>query len=207
LVRPDLDEILEYTKEYGIETRLLTNGTLITDKRAKELKKRGIEMLQISLDGDKKTHNEIRGVEGRDYAYDKALEGIRNCSKNGIIVTTSMTLMNRNRRVFKDVVRASEENGASFCGFQSYVPSGPDDPEFVSPEETYKSFKEARELDRTHKKIVVLQTEVMWHLMRTDSAQKKFARENNFYSGGCSAGFTGVAVLADGTVYPCGVCP
>ncbi|MBW6442322.1 hypothetical protein K0A97_00880 [Patescibacteria group bacterium] len=41
----------------------------------------------------------------------------------------------------------------------------------------------------------------MWHLMRTDSVQKRFARENNFYSGGCSAGFTGVAILADGTVY------
>ena len=203
LVRSDLNEILLYTKKYNIETRLLTNGTLITDKRAKELKKLGINMLQISIDGNREIHNKIRGREGRYYAYDKALEGIRNCANNGIIVTTSMTLMNSNKHTFKDVVDASEKNGASFCGFQSYIPYGAEDPEFVGPKETYKMFKEARELDRKHKKIVVLQTEVLWHLMRTDSLEKKLARKNGYYSGGCSAGYTGVAVLADGTVYPC----
>src|SRR3989338_4927268 len=61
MLRKDLMKILEYTNSIGMETRLLTNGTLITPQKAKKLYKRGIRRLQISVDGSREIHNRIRG--------------------------------------------------------------------------------------------------------------------------------------------------
>ena len=203
-MRKDLMKILDYTKKLNMETLLLTNGTLITLKKAKELYKRGIKRLQISIDGSKQMHNTIRK---KDYAYDKAMKGINNCSNAGILVTVSMTLMQSNKEDLEDVVVNSMKAGAKIVGFQSYVPDsklGLKDPEFIGAKETYDIFKKIRELRKKYDgKIKVLETEVLWQMMQGDTKLKQEARRTDKFLSGCSAGFLGVSVLSDGTIYPC----
>ncbi len=202
--RHDLIEILSYTQSLNMETRLLTNGTLISEAKARELHEKGIKRLQISLDGSQERHNKIRGG---GFAYSLALEGIRNCARAGINVTVSMTAMQSNKLEFEDVVNASISSGAKYVGFQSYVPNsqfGLQDPEFMGPKETYELFQVARRLSNKYKgQITILQTEVLWQLMQWDTQTKQSARESGKFLSGCGAGFSGLSVLSDGTVYPC----
>ncbi|MFH1999213.1 MAG: radical SAM protein [Planctomycetota bacterium] len=77
LLRPDLDEIAAYASEKGIYLALNTNGTLITENRARALG-RYFDVIKISLDGFQATHDAIRGVEG---AFHRANVGINNLMK------------------------------------------------------------------------------------------------------------------------------
>lgn len=204
LMRKDLMEILDYSKFYKIPTRLLTNGTLINSKKAKELYERGIRRLQISIDGKKNTHNFVRK---KPFAYDKAMAGIKNSIDAGIKVTVSMTALQSNKNELENVIQNSIKAGAEIFGFQSYVPDaklGVTDPEFVGAKDTYELFKESRRLSEVYgDKIKILETEVLWGLLQCDDVLKQEARETGKFLGGCGAGYSGVTVLSNGKVYPC----
>lgn len=205
LMRKDHLKIFDYTQEQKVITNLLTNGTLITSKKAKEIKDRGIETIQISIDGTKKTHNKIRR---RDFAYDKAMEGISNASREGIVVVSAMTLMKSNMGEFEDVIEKSYLAGAKKVGFKTYVPNsklGDKDPEFVNSLEAYNILKKTNKLVEKYRgKITVLQSDVLWRVFQDEGNDLiKKSKENDTYLCGCSAGFRMLSVLSDGTVYPC----
>ncbi|BBO72508.1 12,18-didecarboxysiroheme deacetylase [Desulfosarcina alkanivorans] len=89
LVRKDLPELAAYAVERGMRAVISTNGTLITPGLAKTLKSIGLSYVGISLDGMQGINDQFRGVPG---AYDKALEGIRNCQAAGIKVGLRFTI-------------------------------------------------------------------------------------------------------------------
>ncbi len=89
LVRKDLPELAAHAVEKGMRAVISTNGTLITAGMAKTLKAIGLSYVGISLDGMREINDEFRGVPG---AYDKALEGIRNCQDAGIKVGLRFTI-------------------------------------------------------------------------------------------------------------------
>ncbi|MFH0711767.1 MAG: radical SAM protein [archaeon] len=198
LLRPDLFKIINYSISRGIETRLMTNGTLLDIEKANELKRLGVLSVQISIDGDKETHNRVRG---RNWAYNKAMEGIGNCYIAGLHVTVSTTLMKQNASQIKFVVTEAIKNRASGVGFQTLVPNpllGANDPEFLNCFEIKKAYEEIDKLREIYKgKIQVYTSEILWHLFRNKT------NTQSSYQGGCSAGFGGLSVLADGTVYAC----
>jgi len=205
LMRKDHLKIFDYTQKQRVITNLLTNGTLITPIKAKEIKERGIETIQISIDGTKETHNKIRR---RNFAYDKAMEGISNCSREGITVVSAMTLMKSNMDEFEDVIEKSYLAGAKKVGFKTYVPNpklGAKDPEFVNSLEVYNLLKKTNELvEKYNGKITVLQSDVLWQIFQDGKNDLiKKSKKNGTYLCGCSAGFRMLSVLSDGTVYPC----
>ncbi|MGD9939698.1 MAG: radical SAM protein [Clostridia bacterium] len=89
LMRTDMPELMAYAVERKMRATLSTNGTLITEAMARELKKVGLTYAGISLDGLAAAHDSFRGVDG---AFDKALAGIRACKKAGIKVGLRLTL-------------------------------------------------------------------------------------------------------------------
>ena len=78
LLRNDLFEVARLASDKGIRSVLSTNGTLITEAAAKQLKTAGFSYVGISLDGIGETNNKFRGKEN---AFDAAVNGIRNCLK------------------------------------------------------------------------------------------------------------------------------
>ena len=78
LIRSDIFHLMDYTKSKGMRPVISTNGTLITENKAQQLKDCGASYVGVSLDGIGAKNDEFRGVTG---AYDHALEGIRNCNE------------------------------------------------------------------------------------------------------------------------------
>lgn len=204
LMRKDLLKILNYAKNKGVMTALLTNGTLIDSSKAKLIYDAGVRRLQISIDGKKETHDRIRN---RSFAYSGALEGIVNSAQAGIDVTVSMTLMQSNKNDFEDVIKTSIQAGAKKVGFKTYVPDrklGANDPEYVGAKEAYITFKKTGELMENYGgDIIILNSDVLWQIIEPTNEIIEKAKQNNKYLTGCSAGYMALSVLSDGTVYPC----
>lgn len=64
-----------------ITVSMVTNGFLLTNKKARQLKEAGVKRIQVSLDGAKKeTHERMRQMLG---SYEKALDSLRIFKKSG----------------------------------------------------------------------------------------------------------------------------
>ncbi|MHC4423787.1 MAG: radical SAM protein, partial [Planctomycetota bacterium] len=93
LMRKDLFELMSTGRELGLRTVISTNGTLITADMAKQIKAHDVSYVGISLDGIGPINDKFRAVEG---AFDKAVEGIRNCQDAGVRIGLRLTLTQRN---------------------------------------------------------------------------------------------------------------
>jgi len=108
LVREDLVELARYATHKGMRAVISTNGTLITQQKARELKEVGLSYVGISLDGGESVHDKFRAVPG---SFKKALEGIANCQAEGLKVGLRFTINKRNAGevpVLFDLVRDLE---------------------------------------------------------------------------------------------------
>jgi MoaA/NifB/PqqE/SkfB family radical SAM enzyme len=74
-------ELLKYCKTLSITPRIMTNGTLINRKMAKEIVKNNLAEIIISIDGLEKTHDELRG-KGSFQLTSNVIKYIRQLDKN-----------------------------------------------------------------------------------------------------------------------------
>ncbi len=75
LLRSDIFELLNFSKQLGMVTHLNTNGYFINEANANKLLDCRIDSLNISLDGaEPDTHDKIRGFKG---AFDKAIDALQ----------------------------------------------------------------------------------------------------------------------------------
>ncbi|MHC4156411.1 MAG: radical SAM protein, partial [Planctomycetota bacterium] len=81
MLRKDLLELMDYARQLGLRTVISTNGTLITEDAAQSIQRVGVSYVGISLDGVGPVNDRFRGVKG---AFDKAVQGIRNCQNAGV---------------------------------------------------------------------------------------------------------------------------
>ena len=121
LIRKDFFTLAAHAREKGIRATLSTNGTLITPKVAQKIKDHGIGYVGISIDGVREVNDDFRGVEG---AYDRALEGIRNCRAVGQRVGLRFTINKANMDYVSDVLDLLEEEGIDRICFYHLVYSG-----------------------------------------------------------------------------------
>ena len=108
LTRPDLFQLVEYGVSMGLRITLSTNGTLIDEITAANLKRLGLTYVGISLDGVGETNDRFRGKHG---AFDAAVRGFRNCRAVDQKVGLRFTLTRRNcqdmHRIF-DFIEAED---------------------------------------------------------------------------------------------------
>lgn len=147
LTHPDLFSILEQAKHMGLETAVLTNGTLIGRREARRLKACGVGYVQVSLDGMRKTHDGIRG-EG---SFDAAMAGIRWLRSEGIFTTVSFTAQRSNAKDFSKLARHCRDACVDKLWFDRVVISAEDDRGRLSltPKESNDLFRKAAKLSRT----------------------------------------------------------
>lgn len=107
-MRKDLPELAMYARDKGMRTVISTNGTLIDEKMAKVLKDIGLSYVGVSLDGIRETNDMFRGVPG---AFDAALQGMRNCKKEGIKVGLRFTINKKNAQDIPAIFDLLEEEG------------------------------------------------------------------------------------------------
>jgi sulfatase maturation enzyme AslB (radical SAM superfamily) len=122
LMRPDILELISKAHERGIYVALATNGTLITEQKAADIKEAGAEYLQISLDGaDPSTHDHFRGVDG---AFDRTMEGIKNAVAEGFFVSISTTATRANKGQIPAIIDLGDGLGVKWIMVYNFVPAG-----------------------------------------------------------------------------------
>jgi len=121
LMRHDLFELIEYAVGKGMRTVISTNGTLIGVDKAREIKRLGVSYVGISLDGIGPINDKFRGVSG---AFERAVQGIRNCQGTGVRVGLRLTLTRRNVQDVEGLFDFFEAEGVERVCFYHLVPSG-----------------------------------------------------------------------------------
>lgn len=121
LMREDIFTIADYAVERGIRPVISTNGTLITEARAKALKKSGFAYVGISLDGIGDVNDRFRGKKG---AFEEALKGFRACTSIGLKVGLRFVLTNRNVDDIDRIFDFIDAEGVNRACFYHLVPAG-----------------------------------------------------------------------------------
>jgi len=121
LVRPDLLELIAYAVSKGLRVTLSTNGTLIDDDIAKQLKANYLTYVGISLDGIGETNDHFRGVPG---AFERAVRGFRACHKAGQKVGLRLTLTKHNCQDLHKIFNFIEAEGIQRACFYHLVYTG-----------------------------------------------------------------------------------
>ena len=121
LLREDLPELLKHAVGRGMRAVISTNGTMITREKARIFGKIGLSYVGVSLDGMQKIHDRFRGVEG---AFEKAMQGIRNCIDEGIKVGIRFTITGKNQGEVPEIFDLIEREGIPRVCFYHLVYSG-----------------------------------------------------------------------------------
>lgn len=119
--RPDIMQLAEYAISKGIRVTFSTNGTLITQEIAKQIKEIGVSYVGISLDGIGEVHDQFRRKEG---AFDAALRGIRYCKEVGQKVGLRFTINAHNVNEIPAIFDLIEQEDIPRVCFYHLVYSG-----------------------------------------------------------------------------------
>src|SRR4030042_6789575 len=95
LLRTDVFDIAKYGTGKGLRMCLATNGTLVDDEICKKIKKAGIKIVSISLDGaHEAVHDDFRSQKG---AFSGTIHAARLFKQYGIefIINSSFTKRNQ----------------------------------------------------------------------------------------------------------------
>lgn len=122
LFRPDILEIAEYATIRGLPVALATNGTMIDDGMAQDIKDAGVKRVSISFDGaDAPTHDAFRGIEGSFHA---AIRGFRALRNVGIPVQINTTVAKHNQAQLEGVYKLAVDLDAVGLHLFLLVPVG-----------------------------------------------------------------------------------
>jgi radical SAM protein with 4Fe4S-binding SPASM domain len=88
---------------------------------AKQLKRYGVSYAGISLDGIGEINDKFRGVSG---AFDKAVNGIKNCQNAGVRIGLRLTLTKKNVHDLEGLFGFFESENIERACFYHFVPSG-----------------------------------------------------------------------------------
>ncbi len=133
-MHPELLEILGQHPDCYFQ--VFTNGQLITDAVAKELRRLGNVTPLVSIEGTEIVSDQRRGRQG---VYTRSMAGLQNCLNNKVLtgVCTSLCRTNIDDLLTEAWVDRLIEMGAMYLWYHTYRPVGPDsNPDLaLSPEQ------------------------------------------------------------------------
>ncbi len=121
LLREDLERLIEYAGKKRLRVNLISNGTLISPRRAKALRRAGLTTAQISLESPlEELHDSLCGARG---AFERTLAGIRALQEAGIRVQTNSTLTALNRESLFRMPAFLASIGVERFSMNLYIPA------------------------------------------------------------------------------------
>jgi len=121
LLRQDLPEMIEYATQKGMRAVISTNGTLITEEKARVFAQLSLSYIGVSIDGLEGVNDTFRGVEG---AYEKAMTGIRNAKQAGIKTGLRFTIYKQNYKEVPKIFDLIEKENIERVCFYHLVYAG-----------------------------------------------------------------------------------
>jgi len=195
----DIVAHVRHARALGLKVLLDTNGTLMTQQLARKLKRAGLGMVQVSIEGSEKTHELIRG-EG---SFERALTGAENAIQAGMPVGINFTVSRLNRDELKAVAEIARSIGARSLSLERFVAVGRGK---GMREKTLgaREFREVLAEFYSLNGIRKICTDPLALLLREGLLSSYDAEElERRICGGCTAGIAAVCISYDGEVYPC----
>lgn len=195
LLHPDFFLLASDIKRRGFRLGILTNGTLIDEECAKKIKELEPLFVQISLDGTKCTHDNIRGAG----AFAQALKAIRYLKKCKIRVLVSFTAQKNNYQEFAKVARICRRYRVDKLWWDRVVTESEEDKEALAltTEEFQWLVQKSGKLSPKYRR------RDGSSMVTTQRALQFLGCKGDHCGYHCSAGKNLLAVLADGTVMAC----
>jgi radical SAM protein with 4Fe4S-binding SPASM domain len=124
LLRDDLEAIMLAGRQAGVRSYgLVTNGALVEPLRAHSLRRAGLAIAQVSLDGvDEADHRAVRGCSPADFY--RAVRAARLFKAAGVRVDLACLLTPRNLERAPEMVLLAEALGVHTLRYCTFVPSG-----------------------------------------------------------------------------------
>ncbi len=122
LCRADLFPLIRIARQRGIIPALATNGTLIDNDKARQIREAGVMRVSVSLDGaTAEVHDRMRQIPG---AFDQAVEGIRRLHEHQVPFQINMTLTKQNVGQLEEVYELARSLGSVAVHLFMLVPVG-----------------------------------------------------------------------------------
>ena len=125
------DYFIKLAEESGFQYKaiMISNGSLVDDEIVKKLKSAKISLLQITVDGDRTTHDKRRGFINGGGSFDVIMNNIQKLTSNSIKVNCRINLDKTNYSgVVKLIHYLKERNFKNFqVSFGHLLPLGGDD--------------------------------------------------------------------------------
>lgn len=174
---------------------ILSNGTVLDEKHVKHLMKFPPAYVQVSIEGSREIHDSIRGIG----TYDKAVKGIQLLRSNTIPVSVSFTASRCNYRDFPSVARLGRKLKVMQIWADRVIPWGAGktlENSLMTPEDT-------REFHSLMNREMVRLNNSWFSKTRISMHRSLQFQEGGGRPYSCSAGKRIVAIMPDGTLYPC----
>ena len=122
LTRTDFFQVARYAADRGLYVSLASNGTLLTKENVRKVKEAKINYIDVSIDGAcAKTHDDFRGVPG---AFNKAVEGLKNCVEADLCVCIATTVGKNNMAELPAIIDLAEKIHAERFTYFNFIPTG-----------------------------------------------------------------------------------
>jgi len=121
-VRDDLPKLIRSAVRIGLRVNLITNGTLLTDSLARELKRAGLRSAQVSIEGpNAEVHDALTGVDG---SFERTINGISALKGQGIYVHTHTTINRLNAERVAGMPALAKSLGLPRLSMNMVMPCG-----------------------------------------------------------------------------------
>lgn len=200
LLYPYIWELLAYVNKKAIPFTMMGNPFHLNDEVCSKLYKLGLRSFQMSLDGLKGTHDNIR----KKGSFEATLSAVPILQHNNIKATIMSTVSRLNYQELPELVSLLVDKKIDAYTFARYCPTDKDIDQVLSPQE-YKGFLtkmwETYETFANSKTMFGLKDH-LWILFLYEKGLFK-PREEDLVFEGCGCGIQSVSILADYTVYAC----
>jgi len=200
LLREDIFELISFTKNHRMNACVTSNGYIINQNTAFKLSRSGINVVNISIEGDKKIHDYLRG-EG---AFDKAILALEYLKEQKIESTIAATVSRYNFECLKTVLELAKAKEATTVRFQPFsrifLKDGSKGDDFFIDKKDKERLEEIIEeiikLSNEYK----ISTNPVSYLRNIPSY---LCKEKSVMKKGCSALWTSCPINSKGEVFPC----
>lgn len=122
LINPNLSLLIERIRMRGMAVSIDSNGVLMNRHTVEQLKRLGVDSVEISLDSvHKEAHDRFRGLDG---AFEKTLNAVELCSSAGIFTTVATTSTALNYADSRELISLARSHGAKRVVFFDLIPAG-----------------------------------------------------------------------------------